>query len=259
MDNISIPPVQQSTSPSERPMSTAELNLGGKTQAEVKRAYEKKYKAGNVADLVKTIAIIALSLVAVTFIGLFIWTTVEYKEVQEDVQGKIDTAVAKAKDEVSAKKEAEFLEREKNPFKVFSGPVDYGQLTFQYPKTWSVYVADPATNGGDFNAYFNPIQVDTVAKDTINALRVSIVNKPFDTVAAEYQRAMDRKGSDLKMESVTVNGFTANRYTGTIPETELSGYIIIFKIRDKTAIVQTDSVLFADDYNKVIETIVFNA
>lgn len=259
MDNISIPPVQQSTSPSERPMSTAELNLGGKTQAETKRAYEKKYKAGNVADLVKTIAIIALSLVAVTFIGLFIWTTVEYKEVQEDVQGKIDTAVAKAKDEVSAKKEAEFLEREKNPFKVFSGPVDYGQLTFQYPKTWSVYVADPATNGGDFNAYFNPIQVDTVAKDTINALRVSIVNKPFDTVAAEYQRAMDEKDSDLKMESVTVNGFTANRYTGTIPETELSGYIIIFKIRDKTAIVQTDSVLFADDYNKVIETIVFNA
>ncbi len=70
---------------------------------------------------------------------------------------------------------------------------------------------------------------------------------------------MDKKGSNLTMESETVNSFSANRYTGTIPGTDLSGYIIIFKIRDKTAIVQTDSVLFADDYNKLIETIKFNA
>ena len=137
------------------------------------------------------------------------------------------------------------------------GPDDYGQLTFQYPKTWSVYIADSAANGGDFHAYFNPVQVEAVSDDTVNALRVSIVNKLFDVVAAEYQKAMEKKDSNLTMESVTVNGFSANRYTGTIPGTDLSGYIIIFKIRDKTAIVQTDSVLFADDYNKLIETITF--
>ena len=78
-------------------------------------------------------------------------------------------------------------------------------------------------------------------------------------MAAEYQKAMNKKDSGLTMESVTVNGITANRYTGKIPGTELSGYIIIFKIRDKTAIIQTDSVLFADDFNKLIETIKVNA
>ena len=51
---------------------------------------------------------------------------------------------------------------------------------------------------------------------------------------------------------------TGNKYTGTIPNTQLSGFIVIFKIRDKTAILQTDSVLFKDDYDKLLETVTFN-
>ena len=213
----------------------------------------------DITSLIKTIVIIVVSLIAVTFIGVFIWMFIQYSDVQNDIDEKIDAAVAKARDEQITKDEAEFAEREKYPYKVFTGPADYGSLSFQYPKTWSVYVADSATSGGDFKAYFNPIQVDTVAKDTVNALRVSIRNKAFDEVAEEYQKAMNKKDSNLTMESVTVNGITANRYTGTIPDTEnLSGFIIIFKIRDKTAVVQTDSALFKDDYDKLIQTITFN-
>ena len=209
--------------------------------------------------LIKTIAIIMMSLVAVTFIGLFIWMKMEYDTVSGDVQGEIDRAVAAAKDEQASKDEAEFLEREKYPYRTFSGPVDYGQLTFQYPKTWSVYVAEAATRGGDFNAYFNPIQVEAVGRDTINALRVTIKDKSFEDVTAEYQRAVEQKDAKLTVESVTVGGVQANRYTGTIPNTDLSGIIVIFKIRDKTVIMQTDNVLFKDDFDKLLETVTFNA
>ena len=213
----------------------------------------------DIAGLVKTIVIIILSLVALTFIGLFIWMFIQYEDASTDLNGKIDLAVAAAKDEQAAKDEEEFLEREKYPYKTFSGPVDYGQLSFEYPRTWSVYVASDAATGGDFKAYLNPVQVDPVADSTVNALRVTIRDKSFDTVVAEYQKAMDKKNSNLTVESVTVNGITANRYTGTIPGTDLSGYIVIFKIRDKTAILQTDSVLFQADYDKLLETIKFNA
>ena len=219
----------------------------------------------DVAGLVKTIVIVIVSLIAVTFIGLFIWMFMENKEAQSDLQGKLDKAAAEARDEQATKDEAEFFEREKYPYKTFSGPVDYGQLTFEYPKTWSVYVAADAASGGDFNAYFNPIQVDTVAKDTINALRVTIRNKSFEAVTEEYQKAMNKKNSNLTVESVTIGNeaagisVTANRYTGTIPNTDLSGYIVVFKIRDKTAILQTDSVLFKEDFDKLLGTVVFNA
>ena len=245
--NVDNTPVQPSvaTGPSGAPMVK-----------EVKVMPEQKK---DVAGLVKTIALIMTSLVAVTFIGLFVWMTMQYNEVQADVQGQIDEAVAKAKDEQNSFNLAKFSEDEKYPFKTFRGPVDYGELTFEYPKTWSVYVAAAATTGGDFNAYFNPIQVDSVGRETINALRVTIVNKSFDKVAEEYQKAMEKKNANLTMESITFgDDITGNKYTGTIPNTQLSGFIVIFKIRDKTAILQTDSVLFKDDYDKLLETVTFN-
>ena len=219
-------------------------------------------KKKDIAGLIKTIVIIVLALVSVTFIGLFIWMFMRYDEVQMDVNGKIEVAVAEAKDEQATKDEEEFLQREKYPYRIFKGPADYGELTFNYPKTWSVYVAKDASNGGDFEAYLNPIEVNVVSKDTINSLRVSILNKSFDAVAEKYQKEMDKRDSNLTMESVTIGkdkNITANRYTGTIPDTELSGYIVIFKIRDKTAILQTDSVLFEGDYNTLLDSVQFNA
>ena len=195
----------------------------------------------------------------VTFFGLFIWKLMDYNEVSTDVNGQIAVAVAAAKDEQATQDEQEFLEREKYPYRNFSGPADYGQLSFQYPKTWSLYVASDASKGGDYKAYLNPIQVNEVSNNTIMALRVIIRDKAFDAVAAEYQKYVDAKDSKLSMTSVTFNGITANKYTGTIPDSELSGYIVVFKIRDKTAIVQTDSVTFEADYNKLLETIQFNA
>lgn len=211
------------------------------------------------SGVIKTVAIVLLSLISVTFIGLFIWIFMQYNEVSENVDGQIAVAVAEAKDELTGQLEKEFAEREKLPYKTFSGPVDYGQLTFNYPKTWSVYVESDASNGGDFHAYFNPNQVDEVSEDTINALRASIVEKSFDDVAKEYQRVMDRPDSGLTVQATTVNGIPMNRYTGKIPNTDLNGFIVIFKIRDKTAILQTDSVLFENDYNALLETITFNA
>lgn len=213
----------------------------------------------DVSGLIKTVAIVVLGLAVVAFLGLFIWKNIQYNEVSEDVEGQIDEAVAAAKYEQAVALEAEFAEREKDPYRTFTGPVDYGQLSFKYPKTWSVYVEADAAKGGDFRAFFNPIQVDTVADNTIMALRLTIRDTAFETVAQEYQREIDRTDATLNVQSITVSGVAANLYTGTIPNTELSGYIVIFKIRDKTAVLQTDSVVFKEDFDRILSTITFNA
>ena len=102
--------------------------------------------------------------------------------------------------------------------------------------------------------------MNEVSDNTINALRVTIKDKSFESVLEEYQRAMSRKGSNLTVETTTVGGVTANRYTGTIPNTDLSGIIVVFKIRDKTAILQTDSAaVFKADFDKLLGTVKFNA
>ena len=246
MDNYQIPSLSQ-------PINQPEPVKPMVQQANPQPVFKKDN-----SGLIKTIVIIALSLIALTFLGLFVWMTLQYSDVSTDVQGQIDVAVAKAKDEQAQKDEAEFMEREKYPYKTFAGPADYGQLTFEYPKTWSVYVAADASSGGDFNAYFNPNQVNAVGKDTINALRVTIRNTSFDDVTASYQRIIERKNSNLTMSAITFNGITGNRYSGTIPDTDLNGFIVTFKIRDKTVILQTDSVLFQADFDKLLETVSFN-
>lgn len=214
------------------------------------------------SSLFKTIAIIALSLLSVTFIGLFVWMLISYQTVKTDVDGQIAEAVVKAVDENTTKLENDFTERDKYPFQTFAGPVDYGSLTFEYPRTWSVYVARDARNGGDFEAYFNPVEVYEVSNETIDSLRLKIRNAAFDDVVGEYQRELEGDEPTMRLESVLVGkdkNINANRYTGKIPGTEHNGIVVIFKIRDKTAILQTDSVLFENDFNTLLASVRFNA
>ena len=261
MDNGQIPvmpgPVQNGTTPegSQLSESTPEGSMSGGRQMvqQVNVLPQKKNNTG----LIKTIVIIGLSLVAATFIGLFVWINIEYTDVKNNLDEKVAAAVNKAEEEQRDKLEAEFAEREKEPFKDFAGPIDYGSLSFKYPKTWSVYVAEAATAGGDFNAYFNPGQVDAVGDETINALRVSILDKSFEEVTEDYKKEMEQEDSGLTVESVTVGNVAANRYTGKIPKTELSGIIVTFKIRDKAVVMQTDSMTFKDDFDKILSTVTF--
>ncbi len=224
-------------------------------------AVMKKDKSG----LVKTIVIIILSLVTVTFIGLFVWMSMQYSEAQRDVNEKITKAVADAKDEQAEQDRIKQENDEKYPYRTFVGPADYGQLSFEYPKTWSVYIEADASNGGDFKAYLNPIEVNVVSKDTINALRVSIVGDSYESVVNKYQKEVDKKDSQLSVESITIGNVekgtqvVANKYSGNIPGTELNGYIVVFKIRDKTVIMQTDSQLFGGEFDKLLGTVIFNA
>ena len=213
------------------------------------------------SGLIMIIVIVFLSLLLVTFVGLFIWKYLESDEIQATVDEQIDYAVAKAKDEQAQELEKKFSEREKNPYQTFRGPDDYGALTFKYPKTWSVYIAAPATTGGDFSAIMNPKEVEVNKRGSIYALRVTIQNKSFETVVEQYKKEMERKNSTLEVQTIQVNRgtVTANRYIGPIPKTEQQGIVVIFKIRDKTAILQTDSSkIFGTDFDTLIETVEFN-
>ena len=207
--------------------------------------------------LVMLIALIVVSLLAATFLGLFVWMYVMWDDAKTDVDGQIQAAVAIAVNEKQTELEAEFEEKEKYPLKTFAGPVDYGSLTFEFPKTWSVYVPDSANYGGDYRAFLNPDLVSIVSDGTINALRVYILNSLPDTVLQDYQDAVE--DGEMTVSVYKVNGSNASLYSGILPDTdELRGYAAIFKIRDKTVIMQTDAEIFKDDFLKILDTVRYN-
>ncbi|MBQ2660005.1 hypothetical protein IJF86_01080 [Candidatus Saccharibacteria bacterium] len=214
---------------------------------------EKKH-----SGLGQTIAIAILSVTTVAFAGLFVWKLLDWIDASTNLDAQISAAVAVAVNENSAELEAEFAEREKDPYTAFAGPADYGELSFSYPKTWSLYVSKDAANGGDYESYMNPGGVEPISPTTVMALRVQIKTQTFDNIIKTYDSYV--KNGKMTMSVVNVNNgaATANVYRGTL-QSGLVGIVAVMKIRDKTAIIQTDSELFAEEFDKIITSLTFNS
>lgn len=239
--------------PAANPLNKNYADMTGEERKEASRIA----KAKNRIDLMKTVGLIVVSLLAVLFIGLFIWMWVKWNDASTNVKGKVDVAVAEAKNELQAKLESEFEEKEKYPYRVFTGPTDLGELSFEYPKTWSLYVQSSANRGGDYAAYLNPGQVNVVQDDTVMALRVSIKGTLFDQAISDFAEKV--RSGDMTLSTTVVNGNNVNVYTGKL-DNEYQGIICVFKLRDKTVMLQTDSTsVFSDDFYRILKTVKFNS
>jgi hypothetical protein len=64
------------------------------------------------------------------------------------------------------------------------------------------------------------------------------------------------KQGQLRSSTITVNGFDGNRLDGNFSPT-LQGSAVIFKIRDKSLIMTTDSPSFQTDFNNLVNSLTF--
>lgn len=201
------------------------------------------------------IATIGLSILSFLSIGAAIWGFVSYNNQKTDVDSRVAEAVALAKKEQADSDEEKFTAREKEPNRQFAGPDDYGGLSFDYPKTWSVYVNKDTSSGGSYEAYLNPLTVPTVSVSQQYALRVTIQDKDYDQVIKTYEPLV--KNGSLTSSSIKVNDASGTRLDGTFSK-DIKGYAVIFKIRDKTLTMRADAETFKNDFNKIVPTIKFN-
>ncbi len=205
------------------------------------------------------ITTISLAVLTVGFAALAVWAYINYSAQKTNVDGKITSAVAIAKKAQADSDEAKYLAREKQPYIQFVGPDDYGRLTFDYPKNWSVYVDKDISSGGTtYAAYLNPGSVPPVSNaDTQQyALRVTIESTDYDKVVASYQDLV--QSGDLSSSAVSVNGNNGTRLDGNFTK-NIRGSAVIYKIRDKTVTLRTDADTFKPDFENIIKTIKFNA
>lgn len=194
---------------------------------------------------------ILLGILAAAFAGFSIWAFTNYVDQKENVDAKIETAVTAAKKAQSVADEKIYFEKEKQPYVQFAGPADLGRVTFSYPKTWSMYIAKNGSTSEGYEAYLNPGSVPAVANDQPYAVRVIVSNKTYEDSLDDYESAV--KKGDLKSSPITVNGFSGIRLDGTFSKTR-SGSAVIFKVRDKTLTIATDSESFKADFNNAIIT-----
>lgn len=199
--------------------------------------------------------IIGLSVFVVAFAGLSIWAFINYMDQKENVDSKVATAVADAEKALGDELEAKFIEREKEPLKSFAGPSDYGTLSFKYPKTWNVYISNDGSEDTGYEAYFSPGAVPPLkSPGSRYALHVAILNESYEDVLGEYESLVEE--GELKTSATKAGDQNGTRLDGKFSD-DIRGAAVVYKIRDKTAIIQTDADTFKPDFDALIQTISF--
>jgi hypothetical protein len=206
----------------------------------------KNRESGSVNPLL--ISSILLAILCAALAGFGLWSFGNYQDQKNNTDAKIESAVTTAKADQAKELEDQFIQREKQPYTKFNGPDDLGHVSFDYPKTWSVYIQKNGTNG-EYEAYLNPGTVPTVANDQPYATRVVIDDRTYDETLKSYETLV-KKGS-LKSSPITVNGFTGVRLDGAFSK-QREGSSVIFKVRDKTLTISSDATAFRNDFDGVI-------
>ena len=198
------------------------------------------------------IPLIVAVLLLIGSIGFGIWTFMDRQSYKNDSDSKSAVAVAAAEKLLDAKKEADFIEREKQPYKTYEGPATFGSVKLIYPKTWSGFITQADKSNTPIDGYFHPDVVPGMDSGTGFALHIQVTNITYEQELKKFDS--DAKAGKVKISAITAPGVpsvTGVRIDGVI-EKDKQGSIVLFPLRDKTLKVSTQSNQFAKDYNEVI-------
>lgn len=217
--------------------------------------YTKKTAQESGAISGMLIANVVLVILLLAFGSFAIWAYMNYVDHKDNVDKKVAAAVEIAKKQQAEEDEKAFKEREKQPFREFKSPADFGTISLSYPKTWSVYENEKSD---DYSAVFYPLVIPNLESDNKKplALHIEVLSDEYTNVLEEYEDNI--KEGKLKSFPTTVNEIQGNRLEGELSE-ELKGLAIVFKLRDKTFRISTEAPEYFNDFNKtVLESLRFN-
>lgn len=200
--------------------------------------------------------LIPLILVVLLFFGaggFGYWAFMSRQDYKNNVDQKINAAVAVSDQQVSTAKDQQFAQEEKNPLKTYTGPEAFGTLKVQYPKTWSAYVAEEDSSNTPIDGYFYPDVVpDITNQSTAFALRVQVEQQSYDQILQNYQSNVEAKTVSATPYALpNVPKVVGVLLTGAI-QPQKQGSMVVLPLRNQTLEIWTESAAFSDDFNNII-------
>ncbi|HZM63679.1 MAG TPA: hypothetical protein VFB59_00950 [Candidatus Saccharimonadales bacterium] len=210
-------------------------------------------EAGFVNSLLIPLVMVVLLLVGSA--GFGVWAFMSRQDYKDNTDQKIAVAVDEAKVATQTAEAAKFAEEAKNPLKTFTGPSDFGSVTFQYPKTWSGYVVQATAASGDtpLDSYFHPNVVPSVdLPASVFALRVAVVNESYSSILEQFANSVETgKVSVAPYKLPKVQGVIGSRLEGEIEQTK-KGVMVLFPLRNVTLKVWTETDQYVTDFNDIV-------
>lgn len=211
---------------------------------------------GSIATLAIIGGLIVLVL-ALAVLAFSAYTTGQ--DYKKNSDKKAAEAVERAKAAQAKDLQAKFDEQSKLPNQTYKGPAAYGSVSFDYPKTWSVYIAE----GGEqlINGYFHPQIVPDVESDTAFALRLELVDTTYSQVVDGFDS--DITSGKLKAKAYipprmknVASAQPGLRFEGDLGQSDVAkkGAMVILPVRDKTLKIYTEAQNFLGDFDNTILT-----
>jgi hypothetical protein len=196
------------------------------------------------------VLLIPLILLLIFFLGAAgfgIWAFTSRADYKDRSDQKAAAAAAKQEEATQATDALKYAEQEKKPFDTYIGPAAYGNITVNYPKTWSAYVIESG-GGNPIAGYFHPKYVPGITNPNNSyALRVSLVQ-------GAYSSALQQFKSQLAAGTVTIQPYAlpkvpsviGSRIEGQITQKK-QGVMIVLPLRNMTLQIWTESNDFKGD------------
>lgn len=197
------------------------------------------------------VLLIPLILVVMLFLGsagFGIWAFTSRADYKNNSDQKADAAAKKATEETQAADAAKFAEEAKKPYETYIGPAQFGNVTVNFPKTWSAYISESERSSTPISAFFQPKIVPNVT-DTNNTFALRV-----DLLQTTYESALDQFKSKVEQGQVTLVPYTlpkvpsvvGSRVEGQITQRK-QGTMIIMPLRNMTLKIWTESNDFKGD------------
>jgi len=185
-------------------------------------------------------------------LGFGLWAYSGRQDYKNNTDAKVAAAVEVAKQQTATEKDNEFIEREKEPLKVYQGPSSYGTISMQYPKTWSAYVDESGKGSNGVDGYFQPNFVPGVSSGANYATRLQVVNRTYaDELKAHDGTVKQGTTKASPYQPPNVNNVVGTQLTGELGDNK-SGVMVLLPLRDKTIRLWTESDQYVNYFNKYV-------
>lgn len=204
------------------------------------------------AALVLTLVVSVILLIGALVFGF--WAYSGRQDYKNNVDQKVNVAVAEAEQATSLKKDKQFAEESKSPLRTYVGPAAFGSIHVQYPKTWSAYVIANSDNTPYVDGYFAPGAVpDTSNQDSVYALRVRVSGDSYSDIMSQYQSNVQNHVSKVVPYRLPkVSSVVGSKITGQLVDGNKQGTLIVVPLRANALEIWTQSDKYLSDFNKYI-------
>lgn len=202
---------------------------------------------------------------SIIFVVLFVassafgvWAFMGRQDYKNNSDKKSADAVAAAKTEQKATDEADFIEREKEPFETYTGPAEFGSIKVVYPKTWELYVDAKPSGATPVDGYGHPGYVPGVTSDTAFALRFQVLSSDYASQLKMFESATKNATAVVSpFRAELVDNILGSRIDGQIT-TKRTGSVVLIPLRDKTLKIWTESNTYTNDFNEILKNLSFS-